>query len=286
MLLRYACAGVLAAVFTLAAPAARAQSVDVRAGRDEFEQARFERAVSSFSRVLADPAASRADVVEAHRYLMTIRAAEGDQPGASAHANFALALDPSVTAPSGAPLAAAQTLDRIRALRTRGPMRVQLRFEARSTEQQPVPVAAEAVGAPAEASLRLRLRCRSNTVASVSVEQDSLAHALRFDVPPAPVGALLHCEASIVTAEGQILERATIEDRVRPRPPVAAAVPLAPAPSARIALTPAHQPARAPSAAVWGAIGVGAAALIVGAIVIGFVAGLPNDPYIDAPRFP
>jgi hypothetical protein len=93
-------AGVMVLVSALSA-AAEAQ--DLERARRLYLRARFEDAIQAFEAVLARPEMFVEEAVEAHRHLAVLHAVLGDVGEARLQAQVAVALDPAVAPPEGAP---------------------------------------------------------------------------------------------------------------------------------------------------------------------------------------
>src|SRR5688572_21876520 len=80
-------------------------------GRAHWLGARFEEAERAFSSVVEDGQASRADLVEAFRYLAVLRLVRGVRRDAEEAALKAVSLDRGLTPPDGAPPTAVGLFD-------------------------------------------------------------------------------------------------------------------------------------------------------------------------------
>src|SRR5262245_60593252 len=80
---------------------ARAQSIED--ARTKWFEADFEGSRDEFRRVLASPSLTPTQALDAHRFLAVIHLALREDDAARAHADAAVALDPSSTPPEGAP---------------------------------------------------------------------------------------------------------------------------------------------------------------------------------------
>src|SRR4051794_10193907 len=85
-----------------------AQDRDIDAGRTAFEAADFDTALRLFEHTASAPDATPEALLEAHRYLASLRIALGRPAAAALDADVALAIDPVAAPPPGAPPGAAE----------------------------------------------------------------------------------------------------------------------------------------------------------------------------------
>jgi hypothetical protein len=136
---------------TVCATSCPALAQDARAGRDAYLAADFPGAASSFERVIASQRATRADALDAHRHLATLRFVLGDRDAAFAHAAAAITLDRDVEPAEGSPGEVATIFDAARrAMGDRGSLELRMDSAAVVAELTPWPSAIDA---------RLELRC-------------------------------------------------------------------------------------------------------------------------------
>jgi hypothetical protein len=265
MRLRQLLASVVAGLIVqMTAAVCCAQSTDVTTGRVAFERAALDVAAQAFHRVLEDPAATRTDIVDAHRYLSTIRLAQDDAAGAEAHATMALALNPDARAPDGASPDVNLLFARVRAHRGRVLLSVGLTLVRPLIAGGETTVRAEVAGLPSGQRVRLSARCTSDGAEVASARADRYATPLQLRIPPLADGAGLECVATLGMPAGSVLERQSMHAIVGRGTAMAsdlAATTSAPAPTSR--------------PVVIGAVAAGV--LILGAIVVLIVAA--TQPY-------
>lgn len=138
---------------------ASAQNIEEARGR--WFDADFEASRDEFRSVLASPALTPAHAVDAHRYLAAIHLALGESEAARAHAEAAVALDPSAEPPEGAPRGA-EDLFRM-ARRRLGDRRAELTVEPRGAVARGVAVTVVTHLDPAPPALEARLVVRCGT---------------------------------------------------------------------------------------------------------------------------
>ncbi|MBI2894980.1 MAG: hypothetical protein HYY06_15605 [Deltaproteobacteria bacterium] len=235
---------------------APAQTVDEAARA--FSEARFDDSRAMFTAVAASSTASVPDLAEAHRYLTALDLLFDRPSSARAHADAAVALQPRVTAPEGAPEETNALF--ARASSARGGQAVELGIDLPPDPIAGAPVRARARigGVPDMLSGPIELRCRGSgeaTEATSSSGAVELAVATRGMRP----GDGIRCEASARTPQGALLREGTrsvvlraLQDG-RPRGAVATD--------------------RGGSGSTWIWIGAGAGAAVVAtAVVVGLLA--------------
>jgi hypothetical protein len=197
-------AWVVLAWFWSASPAA-AQTLEE--ARGAYLEARFEDAVPAFEAVLASAGLSAADAGEAHRYLVALHTMLGQVERAEPHAEAAVALNPEITAPEGAPPEAEELLSSARS-ELRG-ARAALEIEptaplvrGRSGELEATLVPARLAGIP-----ELTLRCESGGAVAEERGPPPIVH-----VSLSMEGAEARCRATAVNAGGSplVLASATL----------------------------------------------------------------------------
>jgi hypothetical protein len=205
--LRLACA--LAAALSLNASVAWSQSADVATGRAAFDEASFASAARAFEHVLVDPNATRTDLVEAHRYLASLRSSSRDRSGAEAHAAAALALDPSVEPPDGSAPDVARMFQQIRTARHSEQAHATVTMPEALAAHAPSTARAVGVAVPAGLDVTLRLRCeRDGTDVGTRTAPAASGEEISVDVPALDPGARLACVASLETRTGVVIDRA------------------------------------------------------------------------------
>lgn len=183
----------------LGAPApAHAQSVD--SARRLYLDARFDQAAEAFEQILARPSLGAAEAAEAHCHLVALHTMMGDPDAAQRHAEAAVALDPAVAVPEGAPRQAEQLLAEART--KLGGRRATLEIEAakRLQEGAEVEITATLDPAPAVLASQLHLLCISGTSTG---EQRSSPPQVRVRVVPSDEA--VYCRASARSAGGAAL---------------------------------------------------------------------------------
>jgi len=143
---------------------AYAQSVDH--ARRLYLDAEFQDAASEFELVLARPSVDIDEAAESHRYLAVLRSMLHDEAAARAHAEAAVALDPAIVAPEGAPPDVATIFEEAR--RATGGRRAAIAIEAseRLRAGAPAHIAARLDPAPAALASQIGLRCVSGETAA------------------------------------------------------------------------------------------------------------------------
>ena len=237
-----------------ASPAA-AQTLEE--ARGAYLEARFEEAVPAFEAVLGSSDLSAADAGEAHRYLAALHSMLGQPDRARPHAEAALALNPEITAPEGAPPETEELLASIRA-ELRG-ARAALRIEpsaplvrGRSGELVATLVPAHLAGIP-----ELSLRCESgDAVAEERGPPPEVRLSLSLN------GAEARCQANANNAGGSPIVRASA------------------------ALPAEEASAGNDDVLVFSLIGGGAALLVAGIIIVAVVlsSGSGDQASLGAPR--
>ncbi|AKF03035.1 hypothetical protein [Sandaracinus amylolyticus] len=106
-------ASLVALVVLVVASSAAAQGAS--AGRDAYLAADFPGAARAFEQVLARESVPRADALEAHRHLATLRFVLGDAAAAEGHARAAIALAPDALPVEGSPIEISTLFDAARA---------------------------------------------------------------------------------------------------------------------------------------------------------------------------
>lgn len=193
---RHASACVAALLWLLPAGAA-AQSVEE--ATELFYAAEFQAAGASFEQVLASSSLAVADAAEAHRFLAAIRSLEGRQDVAAEHAEAAVLLDPTATAPAGA--SRLGTLFDAARSRTHG-TRARMRLDVEDTDGARI-VSAELSPAAIVLVSRTRIECVRPDAVSRDVERPGPAVELELDAAFAVDGTT--CTATGLTSGGAAL---------------------------------------------------------------------------------
>lgn len=135
-----------------------ASAQGVARGRELFYAAEFEAAAEVFEAALAAPSLRVADAIEAHRFLSAVRSLEDRRGLALQHAEAAVLLDPTVTAPPGASRLG-DLFDEARERTGAEPAR--LRIEVESTNDAQI-VRAQLAPYAVLLAVRTRIECRSD----------------------------------------------------------------------------------------------------------------------------
>jgi len=187
----------LSAVVLILAVASPAQARDVGRGVSLFERAQFEQAQRIFEEVLASEALSRQDAITAHSHLGAIHQILGDADASTAHAAAAIALDPSVEPPNGAPgfepvlAAARREQGQMAALRIEAPDALPANRDTR--------IVAILDPAPARLVQTIRLNC---SVGRERLQVESELPSAEITVTPLESASTAHCESEAVTEGG------------------------------------------------------------------------------------
>jgi hypothetical protein len=233
--------------------------------------------------VLSTPTVDRAAAVEAHRHLAALRLLLGEEATARRHAEAAVAFDPAASTPEGAPPALEDLLAEARA-----------RFGGRAAD-----VTIELVDDPRKASVRAAVLPYADALAeeiglrcvrgAATVEESGALPEVRVRIPPEESSSTVHCRAWLAGRGGAHLIESSAQLRA---PPSLAPTPAGAAASSADGPLGPESP-RAPEdedhddggGAPWLAIGVGAGALAVLAIVAVLVlAGGEDGARLGAPR--
>jgi hypothetical protein len=253
----------LAMVAVGAAPAS-AQSIED--ARQRWFDADFEGALGAFEAVLASPALTSAQALDAHRYVAVLALALGREAAAQAHADAAVALDPEVTPPEGAP-EAAEALFRMAQRRQGGhPAALSIDTPVTLALGAPGRVVAHLEPSPAELIGELRLRCGAE-------EAHGPPPSVELAVLPREA---LDCVAEARTAAGAILFSTRRElTFAPPEVEVAAARPVDLAPPAGHAV-PDPAPERRRKLWPW-LVGASVLAAAAVGVTVGVVVGRRSD---------
>jgi len=245
-----------------------ADTPELTAGQAAYERAEFADAEAHFERVLREESVGRSDLSVAHAYLFTLAHASGDETSASAHAEAALALDPTVRAPPSAPPSAVALLDRERARRAGRPSRVAVRFTERIVGGARIGVRAEATDTPPALAGQLHLRCRGQ---GVPLAEGRPVRSVTAELTLAPVsaGTDVTCEAFLSTPEGVVVDRASVR----------ATAAIAPGSTAT------STSRRSNHGLLYLGIGAGAAIVATAAVIAVILAKQPDQASLGAPRF-
>lgn len=249
------------------APAA-AQSIEE--ARRLYLDADFQEAIQEFEGVLASPGVDALEAEEAHRYLAMLRVLMRDEPAARRHADAAVALDPDVEAPEGAPPEVSALLDAAREASGRRRAAIAIAAEGTVTSGERTRITATLAPAPEALAAVLSLRC-----ASGGASADERGAPPSVSVELAVEGESVVCRAAAGPASGASLITARAE--------------LAPAEPTRAGPSGALAPDRDEEeggAGPWLWIGIGAGVVAVGTVVAILVTGGggSEDASLGSPR--
>lgn len=192
-------AAICIALLAIGAVSGVAQAQTLERARELYLGADFEAALSAFDEVLARPDLSPFDALAAHLHLAALHLVLGAPDEARAHAEAAIAIDPSAEPPAGAPPPLAAML-----ARARSQLDAPARFElVRRAGDPRLVVEARLVPAPRLLAARLRLRCATAVDPPVSRESAPPEVVLRYE--PAPSASSVRCRADALTAGGASL---------------------------------------------------------------------------------
>jgi len=250
-----ACA--LSAIVLWAAPAG-AQSLD--RARQLYMEADFRGAADAFEEVLAAEELQLEVAAAAHGALAALRLMLGDEATARSHAEAAVALDPEVAAPDGAPESAGALLREVAATTEAAVLAIEA--EEPLTGGEEASVSARLTPAPRLLVAELRLACESDGgVADERGPPPVVRLAVRVD------GTAVRCQAAAVSTGGAPLLSVARDFELRSDPPeeVVAAVegPVDDEPRDE----PTDDPEPQPPWQGWLWVGIGAGALVLVAVV-------------------
>ena len=190
---------VLAAV--LLAPLAGASAQGVEEARRLYLAANFQEAVPAFEAVLESASSTREDIFSAHRHLAALHEMQGESERGLAHARAAVALEPTVTAPDGAPPEVTALLDRAR---DELGGRAEIGIDTPSgplTYAEPGVVRARVERAPDGLFAQVRLSCDGDGDGATTAS----AAAPEVTAEITPRAASVRCQATAATAAGAIV---------------------------------------------------------------------------------
>ncbi len=179
-----------------AAPAAAQPAAPTIAeARERWFEAEFEASLAGFEAILEAPDLSPGDALEAHRYLAALCQILGDEEPARVHADAAVALDPSIEPPDGAPPQARDLF--LMARRRIGGREATIVVEAPEplVLEEPGRVVARVDPAPPALFADLRLRCGA-------ASREGAPPSVELSVTPE---GDLTCIAEARTASGAVL---------------------------------------------------------------------------------
>ena len=147
----------IACAIVLCVPSGRAHASAPDAARSAYLNAAFDAAEKGFRRVLKSKRASRAERAEAHRYLSALEFLDGHRAAAYHHVRHAIALEPTIAPPEGAPPAITRYFRKVKASRAPKPP------VALTTEHNAVAVLVTATvqAAPSRRARWVHIRCKT-----------------------------------------------------------------------------------------------------------------------------
>jgi hypothetical protein len=254
-------------VFLLCLWQVGASAQDLARARRHYLRAEFEEAVEGFLEILQSPALSEEEAVEAHRYLSALHQMVGDGEAAQRHARAAVALDPTVAAPEGAPEELDVLLDAAREELEGRRARLHIAAEGAITRGERVAIAVRLEPAVDALIATLELRCASG----------SRVEDARGAPPEVRAEVMMQAESIVCRAQGSTEGGAVLLDtreELTPRAEPAGDVLVAP-------------PVEANNDALWLGLGIGGGVALVAIIVtIAVVASVPQsgNPMLDRPQ--
>jgi hypothetical protein len=167
--------------------------------RQLYLNARFQEAVEAFDAVLVAEGVTRADVVESHRHLTALHVLLGDATQASRHARLAVALEPAVQAPEGAPPQVTQALDAARS-ELGGAASLSIAPEGEVVAGESVRAVAELTPSPEGLAASVFVRCTAGSGAPV--EGTAAPPRVAVEVPTTEEDDAVACRAAARTSAG------------------------------------------------------------------------------------
>jgi hypothetical protein len=202
----------LLAIVLLARADAWAEVGALANGRAHYLGARFGEAERAFESVTEDAAASRADLVEAFRYLAVLRLVRGLRADAEEAALRGASLDRGLTPPEGAPPTAAALFDAARSHVPAGGLSCSLELPPRPVASSPVGARVHVVGDLGGLVATASLRC-GGTEHRGTPERDPAGDAgaafAEISVDAGPAGRRTTCAARLLTSANIVLAEAS-----------------------------------------------------------------------------
>ena len=167
-----------------------------------YEEADFEAAINEFNTALESPELERETAVECHRYLAALYLVVENPEMATEHAEAAVALEPTVVAPEGAPPDLNDLLDEVRADQGEEAARFNIvASESTLVRGQESTITARLVPAPRALAQRLTLRCDD----AEEAEAESSPPEVEVIVTPGITAREVVCEARAETESGAVM---------------------------------------------------------------------------------
>jgi len=268
---------IIAVAFTAALVVCLVPSVSVgEAAQDGvalFSQARFDEAAAAFEAVLNDPEASAVQIATAHLHMAALRLIAGDERGAERHASAAVALNPSASAPDGAPLRLEELLREAASAEPEGGLSVTVEVPSCPAAGAPVHTSARVTGAPQGLVASTALRCSCGEASQEAEVTDAPTVSLVLQTGTASPGDELTCEASARSQSGAVLRSRRVRVALcRPSSESTTS-----ADTATSTATEQGEPEHRSRRGLWIGVGVGATVAVAVAVTLGVVLGTRSD---------
>lgn len=196
--------------FALVVPARAGAEVGALAnGRAHYLGARFGEAERAFESVTEDASATRADLVEAYRYLAVLRLVRGFRADAEAAALRGVSLDRGLAPPEGAPPNAAELFDAARSRVPAGGLSCTLELPARPIASSPVAARVRVAGDVGELVAAAALTCAGSEHRGTPERGDAGDAVAEIAVDAGPAGRRSNCSARLLTSANIVLAEAT-----------------------------------------------------------------------------
>jgi hypothetical protein len=238
----------------------------VEEAQELYLEADFPGALEAFSEMLESEGLDVETAVEVHRYLAALYLITEELDDAQRHAEAAVALQPDVEAPEGAPPELNDIFDEVRADQGEDPVTISIEAgEEGLVPRRDSTVIAELVPPARAIASRLDLWCSGDL--EEAADTSGSPPRVELVVVPDRDGQNVHCEAAAETRGGAIMVEAEQDLEVTEG---------------------SGRRRRRSGRRIWPwALGFGGGAVIVGAIIAGAVVGSrPDNAFIDAPQVP
>lgn len=188
---------------------ARAEAPGLSNGRAHYLGARFEEAERAFEGVVQDGDSSRADLVEAFRYLSVLRLVRGMRGDAEEAAVRAVSLDRGLTPPDGAPPEAAELFDSVRERVPAGGLSCRLELPPRPIASSPVGAQVRVVGDIGGLVASAALTCGGRELRGTPERSGDGVAVAQIAVDGGPAGRRTECVARLLTEANIVLARSS-----------------------------------------------------------------------------